>query len=158
MLTLKRLPRKSFFVCYARDMLKVYFACSIRGGRENASIYQDLVDEIKKSDQVLSELFADKNLTASSVLGTSTELRRHCLSMIDEADVVIAEVTTPSLGVGFEIATTEQLGKPLLVLHREDSDNLSAMIDGSDVSKIVHYSDEIDAKIAIREFLSSNSK
>jgi nucleoside 2-deoxyribosyltransferase len=134
-------------------MLKVYFACSIRGGRDNAETYRELVEYIKKSAQVLSEAFADENLTATTVLDSSQVLRRHCLDMIEEADVVIAEVTTPSLGVGFEIATAEQKAKPTLALYRKGKGNLSAMIDGSPVAKVVYYSEVREAKEAIDKFL-----
>ena len=34
---------------------KVYFAGSIRGGREDAQLYHDLIEEIKKTDIVLTE-------------------------------------------------------------------------------------------------------
>jgi nucleoside 2-deoxyribosyltransferase len=139
-------------------MVKVYFACSIRGGRENAAIYPQLVGHIKKSAHVLSESFADKKLTAKTVLGTSAELRQHCLDMIADADVVIAEVTTPSLGVGFEIATAEAAGKPVLALFRNGHGNLSAMIGGSNLSTIVYYDDLNDAVMAIDSFLASSAE
>ena len=56
-----------------------------------------------------------------------------CLSKLARSDVVVAEVTQPSLGVGYEIGRTVELGKPLLCLYRPvEGRLLSAMIRGLD--------------------------
>ena len=47
--------------CYDVVMKKIYFACSIRGGRKDAEIYAELVAHIKLKATVLSEIFADEN-------------------------------------------------------------------------------------------------
>ena len=47
---------------------KIYFACSIRGGREQANIYPDLVKAIQNSGGiVLSEIFADGKLSSAGM-------------------------------------------------------------------------------------------
>ncbi len=138
--------------------MKIYFACSIRGGREKSADYAVLVEHMKEFGTVLSELFADQSLKATDVLDTSTNLRQRCLAWIDEADVVIAEVTTPSLGVGFELATAEQLGKPTLALFQKGERNLSAMVDGSERMTVVHYSELDQARQAITDFLSQQTE
>jgi 2'-deoxynucleoside 5'-phosphate N-hydrolase len=94
------------------QVMKVYLACSIRGGRDHAAIYQSLVDSIKAAGgEVLSELFSDKTIEARE--GTKHKLTDHSiweddLAMVRAADVVIADVTNASLGVGFEIAKAEE--------------------------------------------------
>ncbi len=50
-------------------MKKVYFACSIRGGRDDADVYSELVQMIKKYAEVLTEIFADQKLTAAGSVG-----------------------------------------------------------------------------------------
>lgn len=113
-------------------MKKVYFACSIRGGRDDADIYAQLVGYIKTRAIVLSEIFADGKLTASGSTGSSQEIYNKDISWVKEADVIIAEVTNPSLGVGYEIAFAESLRKPILALFRNDGTRkLSAMISGA---------------------------
>ena len=47
--------------------MKIYFACSIRGGRGDADIYAALVEHIKTKATVLTEIFADGNLTAAGM-------------------------------------------------------------------------------------------
>ena len=47
--------------------------------------------------------------------------------------MVVADVTVPSLGVGYEIGRAIEMGKPLLCLFNTSTEfTLSAMISGSD--------------------------
>ena len=50
---------------------------------------------------------------------------------LNECDLVIAECTCPSLGVGYELAYAERLGKPCFVFYDKGRGNLSAMIKGN---------------------------
>ena len=137
-------------------MKKVYFACSIRGGREDSDSYSKLVEYIKGRAIVLTEIFADGKLTASGMNKPSREIWKIDTNWIKEADAVIAEVTNPSLGVGYEIALAESLSKPVLALfHDDESRKLSAMIGGAPGVKNVSYTELSEAKYAIDEFLGS---
>ncbi len=135
-------------------MKKVYFACSIRGGRDDAELYGELVDTIKRYATVLTEIFADKKLTPQGMNKPAEEIWQNDLAWVRKADVVIAEVTNPSLGVGYEIAKAEEWGKPVLALYRPSPDRkLSAMILGSPHVTTVEYSDISDVEAVIRDFL-----
>jgi len=57
---------------------------------------------------------AEKNLNDAEIL------ERH-MEWLSQAHVVVAEVTQPSLGVGFEIARAITLNKPVLCLFRPSS-------------------------------------
>ncbi len=78
---------------------------------------------------------------------------------IEGADVMVAEVSTPSHGVGFEIGHALNLGKPVLALH-DQSRTVSKMILGNDAPKlsIANYSNESQAIEAVRSFLNSISE
>ncbi|HPC83764.1 MAG TPA: nucleoside 2-deoxyribosyltransferase [Thermoanaerobaculaceae bacterium] len=52
---------------------------------------------------------------------TDQDLAARDLAWLAAADAVIAEVTTPSHGVGVEVAHAVHLGKPVLALHRRDA-------------------------------------
>jgi nucleoside 2-deoxyribosyltransferase len=137
-------------------MQKVYFACSIRGGREDAHLYGELVVVIKKYANVLTEIFADTGLTSDGMNKPSGEIWSNDIRWIGEADVVIAEVTNPSLGVGYEIATAEKMGKPVLCLFRpEGGRKLSAMIAGSPNATVFEYRDAAAAEHAVSTFLAN---
>ncbi len=135
-------------------MVKIYFACSIRGGREDARTYAQLVEHIKTKATVLSEIFADGALTASGMNKPSQEIWQTDTDWVREADALIAEVTNPSLGVGYEIALAEQLGKPILALFRDTSDRtLSAMIEGTPGVTTHYYQELARAYTGIDQFL-----
>jgi nucleoside 2-deoxyribosyltransferase len=135
---------------------EIYFACSIRGGRNDAESYAKLVNHIKTEATVLTEIFADGKLTASGMNKANEAIWKTDTDWIKQADAVIAEVTNPSLGVGYEIAKAEEWGKPVLALFREDGDrNLSAMIAGSPETKVVTYTQLDEAYKAIDNFVRS---
>lgn len=136
-------------------MKEVYFACSIRGGRDDSKTYIELVEYIKLRVTVLSEIFADGKLTAQGMNKPSREIWRTDTDWVKKADAIIAEVTNPSLGVGYEIAFAENLRKPILALFRIDSERkLSAMIDGAPGVQVCSYYELNEAKEAIDKFLN----
>lgn len=136
-------------------MKKIYFACSIRGGRDDAETYAQLVRHIKTKAEVLTEIFADGKLTASGMNLPSSEIWAKDIAWVKEADAVIAEVTNPSLGVGYEIAKAEEWNKPVLALFRDDgSRKLSAMIGGAPGVTNQSYATLQEAFAAINVFLS----
>jgi nucleoside 2-deoxyribosyltransferase len=133
---------------------EIYFACSIRGGRDDAESYAKLVDHIKTEATVLTEIFADGKLTSSGMSKPNEEIWAADVKWIHQADAVIAEVTNPSLGVGYEIAKAEEWGKPVLALFRADGDRrLSAMIDGSPNTEVFNYIELDEANVAISGFI-----
>lgn len=135
-------------------MKKVYFACSIRGGRGDAELYGALIRLIQKHATVLTEIFADHTLTPHGMNKPAREIWQTDLDWIREADVVIAEVTNPSLGVGYEIAKAEEWGKPVLALYRPSSDRkLSGMILGSPGVTNHEYTGLEEAETIIQTFL-----
>lgn len=137
-------------------MKKIYFACSIRGGRQNSAIYKEIVEYLKTKTTVLTEIFADDKLTPDGMNKPSDEIWQIDTDWIIQADALIAEVSSPSLGVGYEIAFAENLNKPILALYKKDQDGkLSAMIEGSPKTTTKHYSDLDEAKKLIDEFLKS---
>jgi 2'-deoxynucleoside 5'-phosphate N-hydrolase len=137
-------------------MIKIYFACSIRGGRNDAKLYKELVEHIKKKATVLSEIFADGTLTAQGSEGTNSYIYHRDMRWLNNADAVIAEVTNPSLGVGYEIAMAETSGKPILALfHADGTKNLSAIIGGSPKLHLINYQSVDEAYVAINTFLQT---
>ena len=59
-----------------------------------------------------------------------------------ESDVVIAECTTPSLGVGYELAYAEKHAKPVHIFYNKAKTNLSAMLAGDKYFNIHPYEAE----------------
>ncbi len=113
-------------------MTKVYFACSIRGGGDT-SLYEKIIGAIKQAGgEVLSEIFVHDAIHLGGSPLPVDQIYRRDIAMIQACDAVIAEVTNPSLGVGYELAYAEQLGKPILCLFNPDSSRkLSGMVAGN---------------------------
>lgn len=120
--------------------MKIYFAGSIRGGRDDKKLYLEIINLLGKYGKVLTEHIGDKTLSAMGEDGPTDEyIYDRDMAWLNEADVVVAEVTTPSLGVGYEIGKMEDK-KPTLCLYREqDGKRISAMIGGNKNVKIEKY-------------------
>ena len=114
--------------------MKIYFCGSIRGGRQLASSYEKLIVRLSGYGKVLTEhLGSDEIIENKDRILTDKEIHDRDMQWVRESDVVVADVTVPSLGVGYEIGRAIEMGKPLLCLFNSSSDyTLSAMIAGSE--------------------------
>lgn len=114
-------------------MKKVYFSGSIRGGREDLALYGELIRGLTQHAEVLTEFIGDSTLEdKEAATMTDADIYARDVALLRECDLVIAECTTPSLGVGYELAYAEALGKPVVILFREGSGRrLSAMVGGN---------------------------
>ncbi len=137
--------------------MKLYFAASIRGGRDQADRYPAIVQILKdQGHTILSELFSDGKLTdeGTNPDKTSQWIYQRDIDWIQEADAVVAEVTQPSLGVGYEIAKAEEWGKQVICLYYSKADGrLSAMIDGTNMSTIINYESVEELKESLPKLL-----
>ncbi|MBQ4252717.1 MAG: nucleoside 2-deoxyribosyltransferase, partial [Erysipelotrichaceae bacterium] len=95
---------------------KIYFAGSIRGGRSDAALYRKMIDFLKEDNIVLTE---HVGYLAKEVSHNDREIYRQDTDWIRECDLLIAECTCPSLGVGYELAFAEKLNKPCHILYNK---------------------------------------
>src|SRR6185369_6899065 len=108
--------------------MKIYFSVSVRAGRENAQIYPEILKLLKQYGEVLSERNADPSFHGEINM-KDEEIFKRDMDWLKSADVLVADVTTPSLGVGYEIASAEILKKNILCLYRESAEKrISGMI------------------------------
>lgn len=135
-------------------MKKVYFAGSIRAGRQDIGIYKEMIRLLKEDFVVLTEHIADIKLDSEQ--GRTEEyIYERDRAWLMECDFVVAEVSTPSLGVGYELAFAESLKKKVICLYRVDSEKqLSAMVAGNKYFKIFEYKDASIIKEIRKELLN----
>jgi nucleoside 2-deoxyribosyltransferase len=134
--------------------MKIYFAGAIRGGRENAGIYAKLIEFMGQFGEVLTYHVGKSNVMDSEKELTDQEIHDRDLKWLSEADLVIAEVSAPSLGVGYEIGKAVDAGKPVLCLYNYQSEfELSALIGGCREINLVRYEHLSDTYPVIREFV-----
>lgn len=136
-------------------MLKIYFAGSISGGRADVAIYKELIEYLNNYGTVLTEFIGNTEL---SEIGedklTDKEIHDRDIEWLFDADILVAEVSTPSLGVGYEIGRAFEKGKKILCLYRQqEGKRLSAMIAGNNSIFTAKYKDINEAKIIINRFL-----
>jgi nucleoside 2-deoxyribosyltransferase len=136
--------------------MKIYFAGSIRGGRKNSGIYAQLIDFLKQFGEVLTCHVGDSNIRKLEEQFTEKEIHDRDFKWLSEADVVIAEVSTPSLGVGYEIGRAVEAGKPILCLYNNHADfELSALIGGCEKLNIITYDHLSETFSEIEKFFKS---
>ena len=81
------------------------------------------------------------------------------MEWLQSADLVIAEVTTPSLGVGYELGIAAKLKISVFCLYRPiKGKRLSAMISGNEKFNCQAYQTLDDAKVHINKFLKQEQK
>ena len=121
--------------------MKVYFAGSIRGGRQDAELYRKVIAVLKERHQVLTEHVGDLSLSTVEDKGDKA-IYEQDTAWLRECDIVVAECTQVSLGVGYELAYAEAHGKEVHIFYRPQETQLSAMLSGNERFHIHRYADE----------------
>ena len=121
-------------------MKKIYFAGSIRGGRADAELYKRIISYIQQKHIVLTEHVGDLSLSKTECMPDGDKaIYEQDTAWLRESDLVIAECTTPSLGVGYELAYAEAHGKPVHIFYDKSRTRLSAMLTGDRYFQIHPY-------------------
>ena len=136
--------------------MKIYFAGSIRGGRDDFAFYFTIIEQLRDLGEVLTEHVGEADLQWIGESGDDKEIHDRDLAWLKEADCLVAEVTRPSLGVGYEIAKAIGWEKPILCLFRPgDGRSLSAMIAGSSEVRVREYQSLSEIRQIVAEFCAS---
>jgi nucleoside 2-deoxyribosyltransferase len=139
--------------------MKIYFAGAIRGGRDDQTLYLKIIEELREYGQVLTEHIGAAALTTTGEALSDGEIHDRDLAWLRESDRVVAEVTTPSLGVGYEIGRATEWGTPVLCLFRPTGGRaLSAMIAGSGGVRVREYSGAAELREVFNEFFGRASR
>lgn len=111
--------------------MNVYFACSITGGRQDELVYQKLVAALQQDGHhVPTALLASPDVMPLEGIVSAADVYARDVRWITECDFLLAEVSTPSHGVGYEIGYALALGKKVLCLYRQGR-KVSKMILGN---------------------------
>ncbi len=135
--------------------MKIYFCGSIAGGRKFVDNYKKIVDYLKQQGHnVLSDHIVRDDIFDFEKKFSPEEIYTRDIEMLDAAEAVIAEVSNPSLGVGYEICYAEKKGLPVLCIYQEGL-FVSRMITGNTAEnvRIETYSDLEEMKKLVDQFL-----
>ena len=122
----------------------IYFSGSITGGRQDVELYQRIVAALEADGhRVLAGAVAAAEVSSEGEASDRAAIYARDLAWLDEADLLVAEVSKPSHGVGYEIAyARHRRAIPVICLFRPAySKRCSAMIAGDADVDLLEYDD-----------------
>ncbi len=140
--------------------MNLYFACSITGGREFEGVYQGLVAALlADGHEIPTAHLADSSVTVLEGKVSPSEVYTRDLAWIETAQALIAEVSIPSHGVGYEVGYALNLGKPVLCIAHAGR-KVSKMITGNLHPGLTFttYQDQAEAIRLVRDFVAALSR
>src|SRR6266851_6091644 len=103
-------------------MNQIYFAGAISGGRHDQQIYEMIVSILREFGFVRTEHVADASITTEGESHQPAEIHDRDIEWLRDSNVVVAEVSSPSLGVGYELGRAVAWEKRVLALFRSGGD------------------------------------
>jgi hypothetical protein len=137
--------------------MNIYFSCSITGGRADQQTYKAIVDYLLAcGHDVPTAHLSDNNIMALEAMVEPQDVYQRDVDWVSGCNALIAEVSTPSHGVGYEIALALSLEKPVFCCYHRNR-KVSKMITGNTHPKltVVTYESVDDAIAQMDEFLHS---
>ena len=137
--------------------MNIYFACSITGGRDFEPVYQAIVAALLADGHTVpTAILASSDVRQLETIVQPAEVYARDVAWIRAADALIAEVSTPSHGVGYEIGYALGLEKPVLCCYQQGR-SVSKMLTGNPDPQlsIKPYTTTDEALQVIRAFCKS---
>jgi nucleoside 2-deoxyribosyltransferase len=111
--------------------MNLYFSYSLNGGREDQQVYLRLVEHLEsRGHEVPTSRLANADIIENEGNLSPEHVYQRDIDWIHECDAMVAEVSTPSHGVGYEIGVALRLGKPVCCIFQAER-NVSKMILGN---------------------------
>lgn len=137
----------------------IYCAGAIRGDTTFQNNFLEIINFLESQGYtVLAELNGKYN---SSIPLTDKQIYTRDVKWIERSELVVAEISGPSLGVGFEIAyALFQKKIPVLAFASKETNNLSALIAGcdSDLLTVKEYENIEDLHKKIKNYFEGLDK
>ena len=135
--------------------MKIYFTVAITGNFGSKDDSFKIMNYLKKYGEIVDENAGwngkDYSLDPKAV-------HNRDFKWLEEADVLVAEVSNKSLGVGYEIGRAVELNKKILCLYRpEEGKRISPIISGCDRLIFKQYNNLDEAFSLIDDFFKSIS-
>ena len=122
--------------------MNIYVSGSIYGGTQKIDTYKVMIEELEKYGVVVDKQIADPNTIANEEFQTDEEIYQDLEEKLINADLVFAEVSVRSLGVGYELGFADKLGKKIIAIYDENyTKKVSTMIRGNKRIKLIPYRD-----------------
>lgn len=135
--------------------MNIYFACSITGGRKDEQVYRAIVEDmLAHGHTVPTAILASPEVVALEEVADPGDVYARDIAWIENCDALVAEVSTPSHGVGYEIGYALSIGKPVFCCYRQEVP-VSKMILGNPHPNLhtMSYQSNLEAVQFVRAFL-----
>jgi nucleoside 2-deoxyribosyltransferase len=136
--------------------MKFYYASSTNGFKPHDinNINERIINHLKQYGVVLNQdLLNEEEQTGGSHAEEENVVHNQYWEWLKKADLVVAEVSIPSLGVGYELGRAVEHGKPVLCLFHESDQKLTAMIKGCEELHCTGYKSSEEALKIIDDFV-----
>jgi len=129
-------------------MQKIYLGCSLTHSTQE---FRDFVDHLNKTLAFKYEMLNFHGLHPAS----DHEIYKHDITQVKACDLLLAEVSYPATGLGFEIATALGSHKPILAIARPEA-TVSRLILGinSSLFSCIRYTNEEEIIDAVEKKLA----
>jgi len=128
----------------------IYFSGSISGGREDRAIYRRIVKALEDAGhRVFAGAVTSESIDAAGEPLEALQIFERDLGWIEDVagagGVLVAEVSRPSVGVGYEIAAARyRHNMPVICLYRPAfTSRCSGMIAGDRDIQLIEYTDDL---------------
>ena len=118
--------------------MKIYFSGSMTGAPPDSKLYEQIIAELSKYGKVLTEHISD-GPTDYVDPTEDTTIYETDMAWLMDCDIVFADVSYPSIGVGYEIGVAEALEKPIICAYKKDSKFKRSAMLGSEHIQHVTY-------------------
>jgi nucleoside 2-deoxyribosyltransferase len=143
--------------------VRVYLACTIRGDRSRLAVARALGAAIEAAGhELMTGRFLDERAEDEDGKLTPAEVFERDIDWLDTCDVIVAEASGSSYGVGFEIGyvlgRADRTGKRAIVLYDERAgERVSRLIAGNThpACVTIAYRDADDARARLAEALAA---
>jgi len=126
--------------------MKIYYTVSVRGGTISKDTVRMHIRVMKQFGTVLTEHLGSDSEAVVDMGKSDEQIHDEDMRLLGASDIVIADITAASLGVGYMIAKGIQFNKRVLCLCKRELGQplpkISAMISGSNHTTVMFYHDE----------------
>jgi hypothetical protein len=140
--------------------MNIYFSCSITGGRQDEHMYKVIVEYLlAQGYEVPTAILASPKVMEEEVVIPPLDVYKRDVAWVEGCQLLIAEISTPSHGVGYEIALALSLQKPVLCLY-QNGKKVSKMLSGNNhpLFTIYAYQTPEQAMFFIDDFIVKNAQ
>ncbi len=133
--------------------MNIYFCGSMTHSQEKMEFYKELIDYLEQYGSVLNKFVGEK-----IVYKDNLDISKRDTSNLKNADILIADVSVLSLGVGFELGYADLLPIKTLIIYDDAYPTPSGLILGNPNFAIESYKTIDDAKKIVDEFCKEVTK